>query len=103
MRRVAFASIAPILAGCAVPPIGLLVLFGNRMVMPPMWVHFYGVGVSALAATVAAVALTTAGARQGDTRTVIVGGAFSLMAALLSVSRLVPPRRLVGQKRVYLP
>ena len=31
------------------------------MVMPPLWVHFYGVGVTALVATVAAVALTTAG------------------------------------------
>src|SRR2546423_3386919 len=100
MRRVAFASIAPILTGCAALPIGLLVLFGNRMVMPPMWVHFYGVGVSALAATVAAVALTTAGARQSDTRTVIVGGAFSLMAALLAVHGLVTPGVLVGQNGV---
>ena len=66
------------------------------MVMPPMWVHFYGVGVSALAATAAAVALTTAGARQGDTRTVIVGGAFSLMAALLAVHGLVTPGVLLG-------
>src|SRR2546423_3219008 len=97
MRRVAFASIAPILTGCAALPIGLLVLFGNRMVMPPMWVHFYGVGVGALAATAAAVALTAAGARQGDTRTVIVGGAFSLMAALLAVHGLVTPGVLVGQ------
>jgi putative nucleotidyltransferase with HDIG domain len=97
MRRVLFGSIAPVLVGCAALPIALLVLFGNRMVMPPMWVHFYGVGVSALAATAAAVALTTAGARQRDTRTVIVGGAFSLMAALLAVHGLVTPGVLVGR------
>jgi len=96
MRRVLFGSIAPVLVGCAALPIALLVLFGNRMVMPPMWVHFYGVGVSALAATAAAVALTTAGARQRDARTVIVGGAFSLMAALLAVHGLVTPGVLVG-------
>jgi len=96
MRRVLFSSIAPVLIGCAALPVGLLVLLGDRMVMPPMWVHFYGVGASALAATAAAVALTTAGARKGDTRTVIVGGAFSLMAALLAVHGLVTPGVLVG-------
>jgi HD-GYP domain-containing protein (c-di-GMP phosphodiesterase class II) len=96
MRRVLFGSIAPVLVGCAALPVGLVVLFGNRMVMPPMWVHFYGVGVSALAATTAAVALTTVGARQGDPRTVIVGGAFSLMAALLAVHGLVTPGALIG-------
>jgi hypothetical protein len=53
----------------------LLWLYGDRMVMPPLWVHFYGVGVSALVATAAAVALTTVGARARDARTVVVGGA----------------------------
>jgi HD-GYP domain-containing protein (c-di-GMP phosphodiesterase class II) len=66
------------------------------MVMPPAWVHFYGVGVSALVAMVAAVALTTAGARAGDARTVVVGGGFSVMAALLAVHGLVTPGVLVG-------
>jgi HD-GYP domain-containing protein (c-di-GMP phosphodiesterase class II) len=64
--------------------------------MPPMWVHFYGVGVSALVATAAAVVLTTAGARAHDSRTVIVGGGFALMAALLAVHGLVTPGVLVG-------
>jgi putative nucleotidyltransferase with HDIG domain len=61
-----------------------------------MWVHFYGVGVSALVATVSAVVLTTAGAREHDSRTVIVGGGFALMAALLAVHGLVTPGVLVG-------
>src|SRR5258708_11612415 len=66
------------------------------MVMPPMWAHFYAVGVTALVATTAAVAITVAGARRNDTRTVIVGGGFSLMAALLAVHGLVTPGMLVG-------
>jgi len=66
------------------------------MVMPPMWVHFYGVGVSALVATLAAVVITIAGAHAGDTRTVIVGGGFSLMAALLAVHGLSTPGMLIG-------
>ena len=45
---------------------------------------------------VAAVALTTAGARAGDARTVVVGGGFSVMAALLAVHGLVTPGVLVG-------
>ena len=73
MRR-PLGSILPILATCALLPVGLLVAFGGHMVMPPMWVHFYGVGVSALVATAAALVITIAGARAGDTRTVIVGG-----------------------------
>ena len=70
------------------------------MVMPPVWVHFYGVGVSALVAMVAAIALTTAGARAGDARTVVVGGGFSVMAALLAVHGLVTPGVLVGPNGV---
>jgi putative nucleotidyltransferase with HDIG domain len=64
--------------------------------MPPLWVHFYGVGVSAFVATAAAVVLTTVGARERDSRTVIVGGGFALMAALLAVHGLVTPGVLVG-------
>lgn len=96
MRR-PFGSILPVLAACALLPVGLLIALGHRMVMPPMWVHFYGVGVSALVATAAAVAITAAGARRGDARTVIVGGGFSLMAALLAVHGLVTPGMLVGR------
>jgi HD-GYP domain-containing protein (c-di-GMP phosphodiesterase class II) len=70
------------------------------MVMPPLWVHFYGVGVSALVATAAAVALTTAGVRAADARTVVVGGGFAVMAALLAVHGLVTPGVLVGPNGV---
>src|SRR5215471_14970180 len=95
MRR-PLGVILPLLMVCAALPVAALALFGEVMVMPPMWVHFYGVGVTALAATAAAVILTTIGARSGDVRTVIVGGGFSLMAALLAVHGLVTPGMLVG-------
>src|SRR5438093_8232740 len=89
-------QILALLGACATVPAVLLLSVGEIHVMPPMWVHFYGVGVSALVATAAAVVLTTVGAREGDARTVIVGGGFALMAALLAVHGLVTPGVLVG-------
>jgi HD-GYP domain-containing protein (c-di-GMP phosphodiesterase class II) len=47
--------------------------------------HVYTVGFSALAALVAAVGLTIVGARRADTRTMIVGTAFAVMAGLLAL------------------
>jgi hypothetical protein len=96
LRRRPLGAIVPVLGTCAIVPVGLLMLIGDRHVMPPMWVHFYGVGVSALVATAAAVLLTTVGAHERDSRTVIVGGGFSLMAALLAVHGLMTPGVLVG-------
>jgi HD-GYP domain-containing protein (c-di-GMP phosphodiesterase class II) len=58
--------------------------------------HFYGVGFTAVAATVAAVVLTVVGARRSDVRTVLVGTAFSVMAALLALHGLSTPGMLVG-------
>ena len=95
MRR-PLGLIVPLLGMCALLPVGLLLVFGHRMVMPPMWVHFYGVGVSALVATAAAIVVTTIGAREQDTRTVIVGGGFALMAALLAVHGLSTPGVILG-------
>ena len=95
MRR-PFGLIVPMLAVCAVVPVGLLIAIGDLHVMPPMWVHFYGVGVSALVAAAAATVLTVVGAREGDTRTVVVGGGFALMATLLGVHGLATPGVLLG-------
>jgi putative nucleotidyltransferase with HDIG domain len=96
MLRRPFGSIFALLGACAVIPAALILAVGEVQVMPPMWVHFYGVGVSALVATVAAVVLTTVGARENDSRTVIVGGGFALMASLLAVHGLVTPGVIVG-------
>jgi putative nucleotidyltransferase with HDIG domain len=95
MRR-PFGLILPVLVICGGLPVAALALFGHHHVMPPMWVHFYGVGVSAAAAMAAAAAVTWYGARQGDLRTVVVGGGFSLMAALLAVHGLATPGVLIG-------
>jgi hypothetical protein len=54
------------------------------------------VGVTALVAMAAAVALMVAGARYEDSRTVVVAGGFALMAALLAVHGLMTPGVLVG-------
>jgi putative nucleotidyltransferase with HDIG domain len=96
MRR-PFGLIVPVVITCGGLPVAALVLFGEHHVMPPMWVHFYGVGVSALAATVLAAAVTWYGARQADVRTVVVGGGFSLMASLLAVHGLSTPGMVIGQ------
>jgi hypothetical protein len=95
MRR-PLGSIVPILGMCAVVPVGLILAFGEVHVHPAPWVHFYGVGGSALAATVAAVWITVVGAKQGDVRTVVVGGGFALMASLLTMHGLVTPNMLIG-------
>lgn len=91
---------ARLLVGVAVLPVLVMWLYGGMMVMPPLWVHFYGVGVSALAAALAALALMTVGARRGDARTVVVAGGFTIMAALLAVHGLVTPGVVVGQNGV---
>jgi len=96
MLRRSFPATIGVLAGCAAIPVGLLALFGKAMFMPSMWVHFYGVGVTALVAMAAAVTLMVAGARQEDARTVVVAGGFALMAALLAVHGLMTPGVLVG-------
>jgi HD-GYP domain-containing protein (c-di-GMP phosphodiesterase class II) len=53
--------------------------------------HFYAVGFSALIAAAAAVGLTVIGAKRSDTRTVIVGTAFAVMASLLALHGFATP------------
>jgi putative nucleotidyltransferase with HDIG domain len=91
-----FGLIVPVIVMCGGLPVAAFALVGEHHVMPPLWVHFYGVGLSALAATALAVAVTWQGARQDDVRTVVVGGGFSLMASLLAVHGLMTPGVLVG-------
>jgi HD-GYP domain-containing protein (c-di-GMP phosphodiesterase class II) len=82
-------------AGVALPAVTLL-LVGRQEAHPGDGVHFYAMGLAAIAATVAAVVLTIVGARRGDARTVLVGTAFSVMAALLALHGLSTPGVLVG-------
>ena len=84
----------------ALTPFIAIRTFGDRHVMPGMYVHFIGVGVSALVAALASLTLTVVGARRNDGRTVIVGMAFSVMAALLAIHGLATPGVLVGMNGV---
>src|SRR5579871_4776023 len=76
------AAFAPALAESA---------FGHTHVSVTAQVHFYAVGMTALVAAAAAVALTLMGARLGDTRTVLIGTAFAVMAALLALHGIGTP------------
>ena len=64
--------------------------------MPGSGVHFWGVGFGAVLATAAALALTIVGWRRNDARTVLVGTAFSVMAALLALHGLATPGVIMG-------
>jgi HD-GYP domain-containing protein (c-di-GMP phosphodiesterase class II) len=72
-------------------------LAGRHPVSIDNRVHFYAVGFTALAAAAACVALSVVGARFDDMRTVLVGGAFGVMAALLALHGLSTPGFIVEQ------
>jgi hypothetical protein len=96
LLRAQTASALMVVAAAVALPAAILVLVGRNEAHPGDGVHFYGVGFTAVAATVAAVVLTVAGARRGDARTVLVGTAFSVMAALLALHGLATPGMIVG-------
>jgi HD-GYP domain-containing protein (c-di-GMP phosphodiesterase class II) len=82
----------PLILGlCAVVPAGVLHFLGPQEVHISAKVHFLPIAISAGLAAGASVALTRAGARRGDGRAVLVGTAFSAMAALLAVHGLTTP------------
>src|SRR6266536_2505983 len=103
MRPLLRERLAPLLALLglgAVLPTALLRFFGHKMVMFGWQVHFIGVGVSALVAAIAAIALTVVGVRRNDGRAVLVGTAFTAMAALLAIHGLATPGVLIGMNGV---
>jgi HD-GYP domain-containing protein (c-di-GMP phosphodiesterase class II) len=83
MRRFSFLIGAGV-AAAAVPAVVHLAV-GEHHVSFTGTTHVYTVGFSALVAAIAAVGLTAVGARRGDTRTMIVGTAFAVMAGLLAL------------------
>jgi len=99
MRTLLRAQTASALAVCAAGvalPAATLILVGRHEAHPGSNLHFWGVGFTAIAATAAAIALTIVGARRSDARTVLVGTAFSVMAALLALHGLATPGMIVG-------
>ena len=99
MRRGKTEQVVPILAlggAIAAFPLAAMHFFSREQVQFGGNVHFSGVGITALAAAAAAVALTVVGARRRDARAVLVGTSFSAMAALLALHGLATPGFLVG-------
>jgi HD domain-containing protein len=78
-------------AFAAIVPAALLHFVGREKVFIGGWIHFGGVALGAGIATACAVVLTIAGTRQRDGYAVLVGSAFSVMAALLCLHGLATP------------
>jgi len=103
MRRSTTQHVIPALAlgaGVALLPSLVINAVAHRHAHFGGQTHFSGVGLAALAAALAAVALTIVGARRRDGRTVLVGTAFSVMAALLALHGIATPGMLVGMNGV---
>jgi HD-GYP domain-containing protein (c-di-GMP phosphodiesterase class II) len=93
-------SLLALAAAFATLPAASLHFLGRQEVRIDAYVHFVGVGGAAGVAALAAGALTIVGARRDDGRTVLVGTAFSVMAALLCVHGLATPGFLVEMNGV---
>jgi putative nucleotidyltransferase with HDIG domain len=98
--RERFAPLLVLVGAGAVLPATVLAIWGHRMVMLGTQWHFTGVGVSALAAAFAALALTIVGIRRNDGRVILLGTAFTVMAALLAIHGLATPGVIVGYNGV---
>jgi len=77
--------------GAAAGPLALLLAVGGVTVSIAGAVHFWALAGSGTAAAAAAFALTAAGARRGDGRTVLMGTAFATMATLLLIHGVATP------------
>ena len=88
--------IVPLTVVVAGLPLASLPLVGWVDLYGPAAVHFAIVVVSASLCTAAGLGLTFVGARRGDARAVLAGGAFAIMAALLAVHGLATPGVLFG-------
>jgi putative nucleotidyltransferase with HDIG domain len=96
-RRLSFLALT---AACASLPAAFIHFLGTGTYYPPSWVHFAFIAVGASIAAAAALALTIAGARRNDGRTVLLGTAFTAMTALLAVHGFATPGILVGETGV---
>src|SRR4051794_28672421 len=81
-------------------PAAIVALVGSRPMAMPAMLHFGLVGAVAALTCGASVALSLAGARARDGRTVLMATAFSTMTALFTVHALATPGFLVGMNGV---
>src|SRR3954453_22658984 len=103
MRHGAMGRLVPMLtlgAVAAALPALVELIWGGTRVNFTGTLHFYSVGISALVATAAAAGLTVIGARRADTRTVVIGTAFAVMASLLALHGFSTPGIWVGNNGV---
>jgi putative nucleotidyltransferase with HDIG domain len=82
---------AVLAAACLFVPGTVLLALGDRSLHERYELHFFMVALTTIIAAIAAYALTAVGVRRNDRRAVVVGIAFSAMAALLLVHALAPP------------
>ena len=75
----------------ALLPFALVAPAGTHHFMMPAWVHFGLVSAAAAIASLASLALSIAGARARDGRSILMGIAFSTMTALFAVHALATP------------
>src|SRR3954447_9903019 len=94
MSRTRLVLLCALLAGAA--PAIFIALDGSRAMAMPALLHFGLVSAVAALTTGASVALSMAGARARDGRTVLMATAFSTMTALFTVHALATPGFLVG-------
>lgn len=88
-----FLALAGALATVPLPAAHFL---GPGEISVPASVHFAAVGQTAIFATVAAIILTAIGVARQDGRAVLVGTAFTAMAALLALHGLATPGIILG-------
>ena len=98
--RERFAPLLVLFGLGAVLPATLLAVWGDKMIMLGTQWHFTGVGVTALVAALAALALTVVGIRRNDGRVILLGTAFTVMAGLLAIHGLATPGVIVGYNGV---
>src|SRR5581483_4646332 len=98
MRRVSLVAVAGVVLATA--PAVLFASLHEVEVRLTGTVHFYAVGFSALVAAAAAAGLTVVGSRRRDTRTIVVGTAFAIMAGLLALHGFATPGVLFGANGV---
>ena len=89
-----------LVAASAIGPASVLHFLAREEAPFSPHAHILLVGLTALAAAIAAGALTYVGARRHDQRTVLVGVAFTTMTALLAVHGLATPGVLVENNGV---
>jgi HD-GYP domain-containing protein (c-di-GMP phosphodiesterase class II) len=80
----------------ALVPAVAVALAGEHHFMMPAWVHFGLVSAAATIASLASLALSIAGARARDGRSILMGTAFSTMTALFAVHALATPGWIAG-------